>query len=301
MRPHETRNLLHLDKVDFNFLESELDIPAMWSEIHVEPNRLIPFNQVKTFRGDRANIGVHFFLDDYQFERVWNRPERYAQMLDGFACVTTPDFSMYSDMPQVMQMWNHYRKQLIGQFWQNRGLTVVPTLNWSSQRSFQFCFDGIPKHSTVAVSSVGCCKNPTVREKWIQGMNMAVQVLQPRNILFYGDTIEFDHRDIPMIFHRPVFPRKPTPQKSPSIGERTRFLMANTGLIFDGAKRLGIPRDEWDDFHQDVILKSMTTKDDFNSELGKISTWAARFIKMVGLTYRTKMQRRLPTIETIEK
>lgn len=25
----------------------------------------------------RAGKGVHFFLDDYQFERVWNNPDRY--------------------------------------------------------------------------------------------------------------------------------------------------------------------------------------------------------------------------------
>ncbi|WP_394345181.1 DUF4417 domain-containing protein [Bifidobacterium longum] len=30
---------------------------------------------------------MHFFLDDYQFERVWRRPDLYVRMLARFWCV----------------------------------------------------------------------------------------------------------------------------------------------------------------------------------------------------------------------
>ena len=70
--------------------------------------------------------GVHFYLDDYQFERIWQRPEYYIDKLKDFDCVLTPDFSLYLDMPVAMMVWNVYRSRLIGQIMQDYGLTVIP-------------------------------------------------------------------------------------------------------------------------------------------------------------------------------
>ena len=42
----------------------------------------IGFNYAKTFeRKNKTNYGVHFFLDDYQFDRVWNQPDKYLELL----------------------------------------------------------------------------------------------------------------------------------------------------------------------------------------------------------------------------
>ena len=38
------------------------------------PDRLIGFNYVKTEKD--TDCGVHFFIDDYQFERIWRNPRR---------------------------------------------------------------------------------------------------------------------------------------------------------------------------------------------------------------------------------
>ncbi|WP_288894874.1 DUF4417 domain-containing protein [uncultured Megasphaera sp.] len=37
--------------------------------------------------GECTQTGVHFFLDDYQFERIWNRPTVYVKQLSKFALV----------------------------------------------------------------------------------------------------------------------------------------------------------------------------------------------------------------------
>lgn len=47
------------------------------------------------------HCGIHFFIDDYQFQRVWNQPDRYIAPLKRFQCVLTPDFSTYMDMPEA--------------------------------------------------------------------------------------------------------------------------------------------------------------------------------------------------------
>lgn len=104
---------------------------------------------------DRERKGVHFFLDDYQFMRLWVDPDKYIGMLQQFAYVMSPDFSMYTDFPKALQLYNHYRKHWLGAYWQDHGIKVIPTICWSNKESFEWCFDGEPTQSVVAVSSVG--------------------------------------------------------------------------------------------------------------------------------------------------
>lgn len=64
------------------------------------------------------NCGIHFYLDDYQFERLWVNPEKYIDILKEYECILSPDFSLYIDMPIDMKIWNIYRSRLIGQLYQ---------------------------------------------------------------------------------------------------------------------------------------------------------------------------------------
>ena len=90
----------------------------------------------------RTAQGLHFYSDDYQFERVWTKPEVYLELLEQFAFVVEPDFSMYLDFPEPLQKWNHYRNQLLGAWWQARGLTVIPSASWADKASFAWTFEG---------------------------------------------------------------------------------------------------------------------------------------------------------------
>lgn len=100
----------------------------------------------------RNTHGVHFFMDDYIFERTWHDPRRYALLLSEFKAVMTPDFSLFTDYPRAVQLYNHYRKHLIGAYWQSMGITVIPSICWSDHDSFEWCFDGEPVGGCVAVS-----------------------------------------------------------------------------------------------------------------------------------------------------
>lgn len=73
-------------------------------------DHLIGFNELLTCKHPE-NAGVHFFLDDYQFERFWRMPERYLYALEKCPLVIGPDFSLYTDFPAPIQHWNHYRNQ----------------------------------------------------------------------------------------------------------------------------------------------------------------------------------------------
>ena len=146
----------------------------------------IPFNCAKTSTM-RAGLGVHFFIDDYLFERVWHDPDRYAQMLSDFRAVMSPDFSLFTDYPVAVQLYNHWRKHLLGAYWQRLGMTVIPSICWSDESSFAWCFDGEPVGGTVAVSSVGTQKSPAARKLFLCGYREMMRRLRPEKILFFGD------------------------------------------------------------------------------------------------------------------
>lgn len=146
----------------------------------------IPFNCVMSDRKREAH-GVHFFIDDYLFQRTWNDPCRYAHLLSGYQAVMTPDFSMFTDYPVAVQLYNHWRKHQLGAYWQSLGLTVIPSICWSDHDSYAWCFDGEPVGGTVAVSSVGTQKNPLARTLFLDGYSEMMRHLQPEKIIFFGD------------------------------------------------------------------------------------------------------------------
>ncbi len=169
------------------------DLPTLCRQEIDLPETFIPFNMARTYP-DKI-VGVHFYIDDYQFERVWRKPEKYLELLKQYRCVCSPDFSMYMCMPLAMKIWNVYRSRLIGQFWQKNGIKVIPTLQWAEARTFQFCFDGIEPGGVVSVSTLGAAKGKFSRSFWLAGMKEAMRVVKPTTIIHYGEPIDFDFGD----------------------------------------------------------------------------------------------------------
>ena len=153
-----------------------------------EKVQFIGFNYAKTCeKQHKTDFGVHFFLDDYQFNRLWNRPDKYIPLLSKFKYVLSPDFSMYTDYPKAMQMWKHYQKHWLGAYMELFGIKVIPTVGWSDKESFKWCFDGDPKNSIVAVSSIGTQKDKESKQLFLEGYNKMLEVLKPTKILFWGN------------------------------------------------------------------------------------------------------------------
>lgn len=162
------------------------------------PTDLIGFNYAKTSKA--KNVGVHFYIDDYQFERVWNAPEKYVDILSQYDCILSPDFSLYMDMPMPMKIWNIYRSRQIGAYYQSKGIKVIPTVSWAEKETFSFCFQGIPKGSIVSVSTIGVKQDSDALEVWKDGMREMIQAVEPTTILVYGGKLDFDYGDTEVIY-----------------------------------------------------------------------------------------------------
>lgn len=161
------------------------------------PGDLVGFNYAKTYKD--KNVGIHFYVDDYQFERIWNYTEKYIDILAPYDCILTPDFSLYMDMPMPMKIWNVYRSRQIGAFFQNEGIAVIPTLQWAEPETFCFCFQGIEKGGVVSVSTVGVKRDSGAMDIWRDGMDEAIRQIEPSTILLYGGNIGYDFGDIRVV------------------------------------------------------------------------------------------------------
>jgi hypothetical protein len=151
----------------------------------IDDCEFIGFNYAKTCDCPEEK-GVHFFIDDYQMERCWRRCDSYTELLKKFKYVCSPDFSLYSDFPIALQIFYHYKKQWLAAYWKERGVNVIPSVNWSTEKSFEFCFDGIPKNCCVAVSSLGAQKAESAKKLFLNGYNEMLRRLEPTQILICG-------------------------------------------------------------------------------------------------------------------
>ena len=151
------------------------------------PAWLVPYRQRIRANEPLDDGSVHFFLDDYRFETVWNRPIKALEALAPYQIVLTPDFSLYRDWPLMLQLWNTYRNRWCGRFWQAQGYTVIPTISWSTSKSYDFCFLGVPGRSVVAVSAVGVNVDaPLEYRLFVDGFTEMVRRLEPLVVLSYG-------------------------------------------------------------------------------------------------------------------
>lgn len=189
---YRTVDAYNLRLVNASHCAGRYGMPAL-EPCDAKPDGMMAFNYAKSASTeDKRGRACHFFIDDYQFERLWSRPEAYMEDLRGFSFVLTPDFSLYMDMPLPMQRWNEYRRRALGNWWQRQGLEVVPTLSWSDRRSYGFCFDNQPVGGTVAVSTVGVKGDDESLAAWRHGMDEAMRRVEPSRVLLYGGNVGFD-------------------------------------------------------------------------------------------------------------
>ena len=196
---HRTNDTYNLNLVDIeNSTNDFWQMPIIENDNFI-PDDLIGFNYAKSSK--QKNVGIHFYLDDYQFERLWNKPEEYVNVLSEYECILSPDFSLYLDMPMPMKIWNVYRSRQIGAYYQSMGIKVIPTLSWAEKETFEFAFKGIPKGSVVSVSTIGVKRDDKAFQIWKEGMDSMIQEIQPSAILIYGGKLEYDYGDIPVKYY----------------------------------------------------------------------------------------------------
>lgn len=170
----------------------EHDMPVM-APCHIVPRCLVPFS--RRFQHVWKGAFLHCFSDDYVFDGpggLWWSTERHKRILSDFAGTLSPDYSVYSDAGKIPQMWNVYRSRLLGCQFQSWGINVIPTVSWGREETFEFCFDGLPSRSVLAVSTVGVMRSAFSRKIFERGFAEMCNRKSPELVVLYGSSNGLD-------------------------------------------------------------------------------------------------------------
>jgi hypothetical protein len=140
---------------------------------------------------------LHFYEADYKFEQIWRNPKRYLPLIKAYGGAIAPDFSIYREMPLSLQIYNTFRSRAVGYWWSRNGVKVIPNASWGDKRSYEFCFSGIPKNSTIAIGTHGCVKRISDRRYFLDAFLKMLDSLTPKRIIVYGSASD---KIIPPLF-----------------------------------------------------------------------------------------------------
>lgn len=145
------------------------------------------------FPAEASGGVLAFYVDDWRFESVWADAVSFAENARefGWGALVTPDFSVWRDDPTAVQLWNIYRSRWVARYWQEAGIKIIPSLNWSDERSYEFAHLGIPRGLPVVSVQCRTTRSKLGKDYFIKGLSVAIEQLQPENVLIYGGS---DHR-----------------------------------------------------------------------------------------------------------
>lgn len=147
----------------------------------VAPKRGLPF--------DRAILC--FYTYDTYFESFWEQPAfMTAKVMNaGIKMAVVPDFSFYSDQSTAMHVFNTFRAQWLGRYFQEAGIRLIPRIQFGigdGNKTLDFALMGIPKGSPVVACSIQNVNTDDEFKQEVANLKEAVDKVQPGTLLVYG-------------------------------------------------------------------------------------------------------------------
>ena len=164
----------------------EAGIPMMLDLKNTQlPKGLIPFEKINSKKFDKRRY-VHFYMHDKYFSKVLTATNKYVDILKQFDGVITPDCTMLIGQSKCLLETNTYFNRAVGLYLQKQGIPVIPNIRWSDERSYDFCFLGVPKNNIVAVSTHGCIRSKEQKRIFKAGLEEMLKRLEPSTVIVHG-------------------------------------------------------------------------------------------------------------------
>lgn len=173
------------------FTDSDIPFCPTTGEI---PESIITWTGAKALYKNHPEM-VHsayvcFYEDDQKFDGekgLWKNPKYALQILRQFAGAITPDFSTYQDFPDPIKRYNVYRMRAIGFWFSENGIKIINNVRWGTEETYDYCFDGLPDNSILAIGTVGGSPRKVKdRERFESGLRELVNRKHPQVLIIYG-------------------------------------------------------------------------------------------------------------------
>ena len=127
-----------------------------------------------------------------------------------------------------------FRNRWCGAYMAEKGLQVIPTVNWSGPSSFDFCFEGIQKGSVVAVSTYMASEHGNHADQkdfFMAGYNEMLQRLEPEIILCYHEPFPEMGGNVIAVPHISNEWKLPTAKGRVDLNEKHGILVHKAGHV----------------------------------------------------------------------
>lgn len=179
--------------IETAFFEGILEIPMLNAPSKfIIPTVAIPFSKRKSIANPEKEMIV-FYEQDNNFRKFVSIPQNYIKELDKIKIISTPDCSLYRDMPLWEQIANIGVSRSVGCYLQQQEKYVIPNVRWGDERTYnRLLFDfapafiGIPKNSIVSIGTYGCSKTKEDKYYLEAGLEAMLSELTPQEVLVYG-------------------------------------------------------------------------------------------------------------------
>ena len=176
------------------------DFPQLAQTNYLPEGTVYPFNYLKS-TVKKARHWYHCFTSEEYFHRLYNSFRDYVELLKQTKGLISADFSLYRDYPEEFLIANCRANRLVDYALQQEAIPMIPTAGFAGESSWEWCFDGLPKNSTVAITT------NTLRDKeshrlFVGGVNTMVKKIHPTAIVVCGkvpDWLPKKHSDIQIV------------------------------------------------------------------------------------------------------
>lgn len=160
-----------------------------------------PFNYLKS-TVTKGRYWYHCFTAEKNFHRLYNSFSDYVELLQQTKGIISADFSLFRDYPEEILIAKCRANRLVDYALQQAGIPMIPTAGFAGESSWEWCFDGLPLNSTVAVTTNCLGRDREAHRLFAGGINTMIKKIHPIAIVVCGKVpawMQKRHPDIQII------------------------------------------------------------------------------------------------------
>lgn len=150
------------------------------------PKKIITFDKINNYKGNKKECAVCFYCNDDSFKRIKRNPKAYINMLKQYKALIGFDFSIHTDMPLIKQKEQINTNLSLTYFFGENGSNYYPNLRCGNEETIDDYLKAIPKHSIISIGTYGFIKTKEEIYEWYVFLLKTLPIIKPKKILVYG-------------------------------------------------------------------------------------------------------------------
>ena len=176
------------------------DFPQLAQTNYFPETPVYSFNYIKS-TVKKARYWYHCFTSEKYFHRLYNCFRDYVKLLRQAKGLISADFSLFRNYPEEILIENCRENHLVDYALQQEEIPIIPTAGFAGESSWEWCFDGLPKNFTMAITT-NTLRDKEAHKLFVGGVNTMIAKIQPTAIVVCGkchDCLPKRHSDIQIV------------------------------------------------------------------------------------------------------